>query len=167
MYASTCFRESFYTPNFNIIIRSYEPIRGENLNFKKTQKKYKMTIALLAIFSVLVCLSCVSAADNVNNVSLDNNIVEASTVDHGSQIPCLPVAVQFTSGNGYHWEISPETYGATLMTHHKFADDSDILGSTGTEYFNFFIPDNHHFFIKLVEIDPNGNIVDSVEVPSE
>ena len=135
------------------------------MNFKN-QKKYKTAIALLAIFSVFVCLSCVSAADNVSDVSSDNNSAEISHVTQGSKIPCLPVTVEYTSGTGYHWEISPETYGATLMTHHKVADDSSLLGTTGTETFNFFIPNSHHFFIKLVEFDPNGNIVDSVEVPS-
>ena len=135
------------------------------MNFKN-QKKYKTAIALLAIFSVFVCLSCVSAADNVSGISSDINSAEISHGTHGSKIPCLPVAVTYTSGTGYHWEISPETYGATFMTHHKVADEPKRFGSSGTEYFNFFIPDNHHFFIKLVELDPNGNIVDSVEVPS-
>ena len=120
------------------------------------QNKYKITIALLAIFSVFVCLSCISAADDV---ALSDNGVTAD-----GQIPCFPVCVTYTDGTGYHWEISPETHGATLMTVDKVADNPGCLGSSGTMYYNFFIPDNGDFFIKLVEYDPAGNVVDTAEV---
>ena len=138
---------------------------GENMKLNiVSQNKYKIALALLAIFSVFVCLSCISAADNASDATLSDNSVDDSSVDCIQKIPCLPVAVSFNSGTGYHWEISPETYGATLMTTHKVLDNPGKLGSSGTMYFNFFIPNKHDFFIKLVELDPNGDVVDVKEV---
>lgn len=134
-----------------------------------SKNKYKIVFALLAIFSVFVCLSCISAADSVDDSSLSDagDIgLDDSSVSCDARIPCFTMAARFNSGTGYHWEISPETYGATFMTSNKILDHPGACGSSGTVFFNFFIPNKHDFYIKLVEIAPNGNVVDVKEAHS-
>ena len=136
------------------------------------KNKCKVAFAVLAIFSLFVCLSCISAADVADDTLLNDNSdisvndVDDSSLDCNDKIPCFTMAARFTSGTGYHWEISPETYGVTLMTTNKVLDNPDLLGSSGTVFYNFFIPNKHDFYIKLVNLDPNGNVVDVKEAHS-
>ena len=103
-----------------------------------------IVFAALAVFSVFVALSCVAAADN--------------GADDGSFVMSVP----YNAGTGYHWEVSPDSYGVELVSNEYVQDHPGLCGSSGTAYFTFDITDANSHFAKLVLISPAGNIVDEV-----
>ena len=121
----------------------------------KTNFDRKIQVALISLvaLSLFVGISCISAADIDANGNL--NVIPDCNNDFTMTVP-------LTAGTGYHWEVSPETYGVDIGGHKFVEDNPGCLGSSGTEYFNFHI-NSDDFYVKLVLINPTGEIVKEVD----
>ena len=120
----------------------------------KFEKKIHIALISLVIFSLLVGISAISAADtDANNATNTGVILNNGTFD--MSVPC-------TAGTGYHWEVSPETYGADVSSGEFVADYPGYAGSSGTVYFNVHV-NSDDYYVKLILISPTGDIVDEVE----
>ncbi|WP_296891270.1 hypothetical protein [uncultured Methanobrevibacter sp.] len=75
--------------------------------------------------------------------------------------PCdFGISVRFTSGNGYHWEFTDDCYGVDLF--HMSTTFIEHPDDFYTSYCDYHII-SEDYYIKLILIDPNGNIVDEVD----
>ena len=72
------------------------------------------------------------------------------------------MSVRFNAGTGYHWEISSESYGVDLLYVSTYFDHPDCVGSSATSYYCFH-KNSEDYYVKLILIDPRGNIVDEVD----
>lgn len=113
------------------------------LNFNKN-----LILATLVVLSVFVALSCVSAASA-------NPIAD----DGGNFVMSVP----YNSGTGYHWEVSPDSFGVELVSMKNVQDHPGACGTSGTSYFTFHIVDADNYYAKLVCISPAGKIVKEVD----
>ena len=116
---------------------------------KFARKSQVMAVALV-IFSIFVGLSCVAAAD-VTNVdhSLEKNDI-------------LKMTVKCNPGSGFHWEVSPKTHGATLMTKNVVQDNPGTCGDSETVFYSF-LKQQPDAYVQLALISPSGNVVKVVD----
>lgn len=124
-----------------------------NTNF---DKKIQIALISLVALSLFVGISCISAA----NPDANNGVNDLSAVPDCNND--FTMTVPYTAGTGYHWEVSPETYGVDLVSSNFVEDHPGCLGSSGTDYFNFHI-NSDDYYVKLVLISPNGEIVKEVD----
>jgi hypothetical protein len=116
-----------------------------NLNL---ENKSLLIFSLLVVFAVLVSVSCISAAD------ADNTCIEKGCA--------FTMSAPYNAGTGYHWEISPETYGVHALPVKTVEDHPGTCGSSATAYFKF-IPTSSDYYVKLVLISPTGDIVKELD----
>lgn len=128
--------------------------------------KLNKIFALLAIFVLFAGISTISAADiDVNSTSADNitdieNVTNTGAVIDGNGN--FVMSVPTTAGTGYHWEVSPLSYGVELYSSDFVADHPGMCGSSGTTYFNFHT-DGGDYYVKLVLVSPSGDIVKEID----
>ena len=144
------------------------------LNFDKIGNKSRIIFAALVIFAMVVGVSCISATDSNQSIGIDDsNIDDGAVVDEISQETSdsgaivdgnndFTMTVRYNAGTGYHWEISPETYGVDVNSIDYKVDNPHVVGSSGTAYFNFHV-NSDDYYVKLVLISPSGDIVDEVD----
>lgn len=122
-------------------------------NYMKSNKIF----ALLAIFVLFAGISTIAAADNITDT---NNVTNTGAVigDDGNFVMSVPT----TAGTGYHWEVSPQSYGVNLNSANFVADHPGTCGSSGTTYFNFHA-NSGDYYVKLVLISPTGDIVKEID----
>ena len=124
----------------------------------KTNFDTKIQIALISLvaLSLFVGISCISAADiDANNGVSNLNVIPDSNNDFTMTVPS-------NAGTGYHWEVSPETYGVDIGESKFVEDHPGCVGSSGTDYFSFHI-NSVDYYVKLVLISPTGEIVKEVD----
>ena len=109
------------------------------LNFNKV-------FTALVILTLFVGLSCASAAVADTNASIHNDFT---------------MAAKYNAGTGYHWEVSPDSYGVKLIGQKNVIDHPGTCGSSGTAYFHF-VKTGDEGLAKIVLISPTGEIVDSM-----
>ena len=119
-------------------------------------RKIKIALISLVALSLFAGISCISAAD----IDSNNNITD-SDANVDINIP-LTMTVPQTAGTGYHWEVSPETYGVDIGESKFVEDHPGCVGSSGTNYFSFHI-NSDDYYVKLVLISPTGEIVKEVD----
>lgn len=131
------------------------------------ENKIHVALISLVVFSLLVGISAISATDvntNNNDSGLMNDGAFGQTNDPGIILNngSFVMSVPYTAGTGYHWEVSPETHGADVSFDKFVEDHPDCVGSSGTCYFNVHV-NSDDYYVKLVLIDPNGEIVNQVD----
>ena len=151
------------------------------MKFSKLRNRSQFIFVLLVIFSIFVGLSCISATDvdksissvgDVNNLNLEKSPID-SAIDNISEDSSdsgiivdenndFTMSVRYTAGTGYHWEVSPESYGVDINSIDYKVDNPKAFGSPGTTFFNFHV-NGESYYVKLVLISPSGEIVDEVD----
>lgn len=141
---------------------------------KSIKNKNHLIFALVAVFTIFVGISCIAAGDVNHNAAVDDgsNAAVASNVlepkDSSSSGIVLDdnndftMSVRYNAGTGYHWEVSPESYGVVVSEPNYVQDHPDRVGSSGTAYFNVHVTGDS-YYVKLVLISPSGKIVDEVD----
>ena len=115
-----------------------------NLNL---ENKSLVIFSILVVFAILVSVTCISAADSTEN-AVGNDV--------------FTMSAPYTAGTGYHWEISSETYGVNVVSVDYVQDHPGTCGSSGTAFFKFQ-PTSDDFYVKLVLINPSGDIVKEID----
>ena len=115
--------------------------------------KSQLLIVSLVVLSVFVGLSCIAAADTGASGTQVNDL----TKHPGTFV----MSVNYNAGTGYHWEVSPDSYGVKLIGTKYVQDHPGLCGSSGTAHFKFKVTSKEHS-AKLVLISPTGEIVDEV-----
>ena len=155
------------------------------LDFNNFNKNSKAVFMLLVVLSIFVGISCISASDVANN-TVDQNVtpIDINVPDSSNSgiildsNGCFVMSLRGASGStGYHWEISPETYGVDLVSHEYVLDhdshhhslpgeyqrhDISFIGGAGTDYYTFHV-NGDNYYVKLILIAPNGDIVKEVD----
>ena len=124
------------------------------LNWDKISNTTQIIIVALVIFSIFAGLSCVAAAD-----------IDASSINHDNSLDMnrvLTMTARYNAGTGYHWEVSPETHGVTLMTVKNIVDHPGTCGSSGTRIYKF-LKQEKDYYVKLVYVSPSGEIVKEID----
>ena len=85
------------------------------------ENKIHVALISLVVFSLLVGISAISATDvntNNNDSGLMNDGAFGQTNDPGIILNngSFVMSVPYTAGTGYHWEVSPETHGADVIS---------------------------------------------------
>lgn len=130
-----------------------------NIKFRGFKMKLNRNLIFisLAIFSVFIALSSISAAD------LDmNDTVAVDSIPEHIEPSDFTMSARYNEGTGYHWEVSPETHGATFESVDSVTDHPGTCGSSATDYFHFKITSDD-YYIKLVLISPTGDIVKELD----
>ncbi len=69
-----------------------------------------------------------------------------------------------SGSTGYHWVISPETYGVDLISRNNYLDNPDprLAGSASTTVFDFHITSDD-YYVKLILVTPSGQIAEEID----
>lgn len=141
---------------------------------KSVKNKSHLIFALVAVFSIFVGISCIAACDVNNNATIDDgsnvvvadNVLEPKDSSHSGLIldgnNDFTMSVRYNSGTGYHWEVSPESYGVDVSEPNYVQDHPGLCGTSGTAYFNVHV-NSDNYYVKLVLVSPSGKIVDEVD----
>ena len=116
--------------------------------------KLHVAFVTLVAISLLACISCISAADVIADSSNSGVIIDDQDM--------FTMTVPQTAGTGYHWEVSSESYGVDVCSSNFVEDHPGCFGSSGTVYFNFHV-NSPDYYVKLVLINPSGEIVKEVD----
>ena len=133
----------------------------------------KIILALLVVFSIFVGLGCISATGGDGNATCVNDTYttpfDVNTPFHPASEPILDdngtfvMSARGASGStGYHWEISPETYGVDLVSQNFVEDHPGAVGSSGTTYFTFHV-NGDSYYVKLLLVTPHGDVVKELD----
>ena len=109
--------------------------------------KNKIILVSLLALTLLVCAGSIYAIDWNNPTIRDDSD--------------FTMTARYNGGTAYYWEVSPDSYGVELVSQNNVLDHPNACGSSGTQYFNFKII-NEDYFVKLIKVGPNGNIVDEI-----
>ena len=137
--------------NYVLTLRRDSTITGGQNMKINFDKKLQVAFVTLVVLSLLACVSCISAT---NTDAGDNSCPDRFNT-FTMTVPC-------TAGTGYHWEVSPETYGVDIGPSKFVEDNPGCVGSSGTVYFNFHI-NSPDYYVKLVLLNPTGEIVKEVD----
>lgn len=141
---------------------------------KNNKNRNQYLFALLVVFSVFIGISCIAASDVDHNSTIDDgsNVVVANDTlapkdssDSGIILDGnndFTMSVRYNAGTGYHWEVSPESYGVVVSEPNYVQDHPGLCGSSGTAYFNVHV-NSDSYYVKLVLVSPAGDIVDEVD----
>ena len=128
------------------------------LNFDIVKNNPHTIFALFIVFSIFAGLTCSFAA----NADLSTSDNAGPILDQNNN---FVMSVPLTGGTGYHWEVSPDSYGVTLTDSYFVENHPGAAGSSGTYYFHFNVNDGNEgdFYAKIVLVSPTGDIVKEVD----
>ena len=110
--------------------------------------KNKIILVSLLALTLVVCAGSIYAID-LHNPSTDDDTV-------------FTITTRYNAGTGYHWEVSPETFGVELISQNNVLDHPGACGSSGTQYFTFKIINEEDYYLGLIELSPTGEVVDAI-----
>lgn len=119
------------------------------LNFDIIKNKSAIVLAALLVLSAFISIGCISASDVSAGPILD---------DDGNFLMSVP----YNCGTGYHWEVSSDSYGVDLVSHHNEIDHQGVSGSSAMAYFTFHV-NSDDYCAKLVLLSPSGDVVKEVD----
>ena len=163
MKASACIRKIIY----NLVLKNISVtilVLLKNIGGKKMRLNLNKLFVLFVVLAVFASLSAIAAADVSDNGSVSAHGTNFHPHHPVAKNKVLTMTARYNAGTGYHWEISPKTHGVTLMTTNYIQHHPGTTGSSGTVVYKFLVQNKKHYYVKLVLVDPRGNVVDEKHI---